>query len=50
MLEMTPSDAASEANCGSKLVSAIWNTTRSVFAGSAAVDGIARAPRRPRRG
>jgi hypothetical protein len=32
MLAMTESDAASEANAGSKLVSAIENATRSVLA------------------
>src|SRR4030095_11552863 len=36
MFESTRSEAGSEANCGSKLVSAIENTTRSVFAASAA--------------
>ena len=43
MFEITLSEAASDANCGSKLVSAIDITTRSVFAGSAASAGDARS-------
>ena len=43
MFEITLSDAASEANCGSKLVSAIEKITRSVLPGSAAGVGAAAA-------
>ena len=42
-LQIAPSDAASVANAGSKLVSAIEKATRSVFAGSAANAGSAYA-------
>src|SRR4029453_18618203 len=45
MFEITLSEAASEANCGAKLVSAIENTTRSVFAASAAAADDASAAR-----
>jgi hypothetical protein len=45
MLAMTASDAASDANAGSKLVSAIENATRSVFA---CVAGAAQASKKTR--